>query len=114
MTELICIICPRGCHLRVDEANGCAVEGHGCKRGVEYGQKELMNPTRGITSTVTLTGGALERLPVKTSAPIPKRLVMEAVRLLDTLEARSPVYIGDVIVPDILGTGVKFIATRNA
>ena len=29
MKELICIVCPKGCHLRVDEDNGYAVTGNG-------------------------------------------------------------------------------------
>ena len=33
MKELICIVCPKGCHLRVDEDNGYAVTGNGCPRG---------------------------------------------------------------------------------
>ena len=28
MKELICIKCPKGCHLRVDEENGFTVTGH--------------------------------------------------------------------------------------
>lgn len=46
MTELICIVCPKGCHLKVDEQNDYAVTGNGCKRGEAYGKKELTNPTR--------------------------------------------------------------------
>ena len=57
MTELICIVCPKGCHLKVDEENGYRVTGNSCKRGEEYGKKELTNPTRVITSTVRVTGG---------------------------------------------------------
>ena len=46
MKELICIVCPKGCHLKVDEENGCAVTGNGCPRGAEYGKSELLHPTR--------------------------------------------------------------------
>ena len=52
MKELICIVCPKGCHLKVDEENGCAVTGNGCPRGAEYGKSELLHPTRVLTSTV--------------------------------------------------------------
>ena len=31
MKELICIVCPNGCHLQVDEENGFQVTGHGIK-----------------------------------------------------------------------------------
>ena len=51
MTDLICIVCPKGCHLKVDEENGYKVTGNGCPRGAVYGEKELVNPTRVITST---------------------------------------------------------------
>ena len=72
MTNLICIVCPKGCHLSVDEADGYKVTGQGCPRGEEYGKKELQSPTRVITSTVRITGGIHNRLPVKTSRDIPK------------------------------------------
>ena len=31
--ELICICCPKGCHLRVDTANDYAVTGNACPNG---------------------------------------------------------------------------------
>ena len=65
MTELICIVCPKGCHLKVDEENGYAVTGNSCERGAAYGKKELVNPTRVVTSTVRIEGAALRRLPVR-------------------------------------------------
>ena len=57
MKELICIVCPRGCHLQVDEANGYAVTGNACPRGADYAVQELKNPTRTLTRTVVLKGG---------------------------------------------------------
>ncbi len=113
MTELICIICPKGCHLSVDEENGYKVTGASCSRGNEYGKKELTNPTRTITSTVKITGGLYDRLPVKTDDQIKKELVMQAVRLLDDVVVTSPVKVGDVILADILGTGISFVSTRD-
>lgn len=78
MTDLICIVCPKGCHLHVDEENGYAVTGNSCPRGADYGKKELVNPTRVITSTVKITGGIHHRLPVKTDRDIPKAMIPEA------------------------------------
>ena len=113
MKELICIVCPKGCHLKVDENNNYAVTGNGCPRGVEYGQKELTAPTRVITSTVKVRGGLYTRCPVKTAAPIPKGLIFDAMKLLDSVELQAPVRVGDVVVEDICGTGVAFVAARN-
>ena len=38
MKELICIVCPKGCHLKVDENNDYKVSGNACERGAEYGK----------------------------------------------------------------------------
>ncbi|MDR0451751.1 MAG: FAD-dependent oxidoreductase [Treponema sp.] len=113
ITELICIVCPKGCHLQVDENNGFAVTGNNCNRGEEYGRQEVTNPTRVITSTVCAAGGAIARMPVKTDKTIPKGRIFEAMKLLDDLEAKSPVKPGDVVVPDICGTGANFVSTRS-
>lgn len=113
MKELICIVCPKGCHLRVDENDNYRVEGHGCPRGEEYGRKELTAPTRVITSTVKVRGAMYARCPVKTAAPIPKALIAQAMELLNHVELQAPVRVGDVVVADICGTGVPFVASRN-
>lgn len=112
MTELICIVCPKGCHLHVDEANDCKVMGNQCSRGEEYGKIELTTPTRVITSTVRIKGAAHARAPVKTDIPIPKGMIFVAMRLLDDVELSSPVKTGDAVV-EIPGTAARFVVTRD-
>jgi len=113
MKELICIVCPKGCHLKVDEQRDYAVTGNGCPRGAEYGKMELTHPTRVVTSTVRCVGGAHPRCPVKTSAPIPKALIFQAMKMLDGVELHVPVRVGDVVVENVCGTGVSFVAARS-
>ena len=113
MAELICIVCPKGCRLHVDETNGCSVTGNACPRGEAYGKAELTNPTRVITSTVRVHGALHARCPVKTNRPVPKHLIRQAVKALDTVELQAPVQMGQVILPDVCGTGICFVATRN-
>ena len=113
MTELICIVCPRGCRLRVDEENGFAVTGHSCEKGMEYGKTELSKPMRTITSTVKLTGGAICRCPVRSSAPIPKNKMFEVMEEINRICVSAPVKVGQVLIPDVLGTGADIIATRT-
>jgi CxxC motif-containing protein len=113
MTEIICIVCPRGCHLKVDEQNDYAVTGNHCPRGIDYGKAELKNPTRVISSTVVIKNAAHRRCPVKTSAPIPKGMIAAAMRELDHVKLTAPVTLGQVVVRDICGTGADFITTRE-
>ena len=113
MKELVCIVCPRGCRLTVDEENGFAVTGNSCPRGAEYGRNEIMAPTRVLTSTVRLTGASLRRCPVKTDRPVPREKLMEIMSLLNSVELTSPVTIGQVFLPNVCNTGANIIVTRN-
>ncbi|MFG6350649.1 MAG: DUF1667 domain-containing protein, partial [Oscillospiraceae bacterium] len=101
MKELICIVCPQGCHLKVDEENGCAVTGNSCPRGAEYGRVELTRPTRVVTSTVRCTGGLYPRCPVKTDRPIPKELVFQVMEALEGVVLAAPVQTGQVVIQNI-------------
>lgn len=112
MKEIICITCPRGCHLQVDETT-LAVSGNSCPRGETYGRNELQHPVRVLTSTVRLTGAAIPRLPVKTDRPLPKELLRDCMALLDGITAVSPVRTGQVLAENILGTEVNIVATRS-
>ena len=98
MTSIICITCPKGCRLSVDEENGYKVTGNGCPRGEIYGKNELQHPVRVITSTVRIEDAAVPRLPVKTDKPLPKEKMFECMHLLDGITAKSPVRIGDRLI----------------
>ena len=115
MKNMICIVCPKGCHLSVDDSDksNLRVSGNACPRGKEYAIEELTAPKRMVTSTVVISGALHDRLPVKTAAPIPKGLIFEAVRALDGVRVSAPVKVGDVIVENVCGTGVDIIAARS-
>lgn len=112
MKEMICIICPNGCHLQVDEETH-AVSGNKCPRGVQYAIAELTAPMRTVTSTVRISGSFLERCPVRTSAPVPKEKMKDLVTLLKSVTLVSPVKRGDVVLRDVFGSGADVIVTRD-
>lgn len=111
MTDLICIVCPMGCRLSIDE--NMNVTGNSCKRGEDYGRQEVTDPKRIITSTVRIEGSAFRRCPVKTDRPIQKHLVFEAMKLLDGVKLVSPVNAGDIALKNILKTEVNFVVTKS-
>jgi CxxC motif-containing protein len=113
MKELICIVCPQGCHLSVDEESGFAVTGNRCPRGAQYGRTELTAPTRVVTSTVRCRGGLYPRCPVKTAAPVPKDQVFAVMDALAAVTLTAPVRRGQVVLPDVCATGVDVVATRD-
>lgn len=113
MKNLICIVCPRGCRLAVDEENDYTVSGNMCPRGVEYGKNEILNPVRTLTTTVRIESKHIRLCPVRTDKPIPKGKMFEAVRVLNALSLKAPVKIGDIALKNILKTDSNVIVTRD-
>ena len=111
MKELICIMCPKGCRLTVDD--DLNVTGNGCVRGVTYGKQEVTDPRRYLTSTVKVVSKRYKRLPVISSGDLPKDRVTDVVKFLDTVEVKAPIKVKDVVVKDVLGLGVDILATRT-
>ena len=109
--DLTCIICPRGCHLHIDD--DLNVTGNSCPRGATYAKQEVADPRRTLTTTVRCHSELLEVCPVKTAGPIPKDKVFDAMVEVNKVTILPPVHIGDVIVPNIAGTGIDLVSTRN-
>lgn len=111
--ERICIACPLGCHLTIDVDNNYEVTGNNCKKGIEYGKKELQNPTRTVTSTVRIKNGIYPRIPVKTNGEVPKDAIFDVMNLLDDITLEAPVTMGDIILSNIANTGIDLVVTRS-
>ena len=113
--ELTCISCPMGCALKVKMQHKEVVEvsGNSCKNGEVYGRKECTNPTRIVTSTVKVQGGANKVVSVKTERDIPKEYVFATIKILKELNLKAPVKIGDIVAEDIFSTGINIVATAN-
>lgn len=111
MKELVCIICPRGCHLHVDDKNN--VTGNFCPRGAKYAISELTHPTRIVTSTVKLTNSMYPRVSVKTNEPIPKEMIFNVMNEIDKITLKAPVHIGDIAIKDVCHLNVDVVVTKN-
>ena len=116
--EMICIVCPKSCILRVDASARDAVthadvSGNKCKRGAVYAVNECTNPVRTLTTTVKVDGGSLPLAPVKSSKPLPKGMLFDYMKVINACTATAPLKVGDIIIKDILGTGTDIISTSN-
>ncbi len=117
ISHYLCIGCPLGCRLEVDEGPGgdiVEVRGWACKRGDRYARQEHTDPRRMVTTTVRLSGGMWARLPVKTSVPVPKGRIGEVCLQLREVTVPAPVRTGDVVVKNVLGLEADIVATRDA
>ena len=116
--EMTCICCPLGCSLTATkEVTGeITVTGNTCPRGEEYARTEWLDPRRVVTTTVAVTGqqeGEEAMVSVKTKAPIPKDAIHDCIRVLASVTMKAPVHIGDVVLGNVVGTGVDVVATKD-
>ncbi len=104
-----------GCRLNVDDSDkqNINVSGNTCPRGAKYAKDEVICPKRMVTSVVAVDGGNINMVSVKTSESIPKDRIFDALKLLDNISVAAPVSEGQVIVENVLGLGVDFVATKE-
>ena len=88
MKEFICIVCPRGCHIKVDGEN---ITGYTCKRGLEYVKQESVAPKRTVTSTVKVKNGDLRVVSCRTTEPIDKNKMFDLMNIINKIEVEAPV-----------------------
>ncbi len=112
--EMICIVCPMSCALTVTQLEEeILVDGNRCKRGKAFGEQEFVNPKRMLTSTIAITGARLPRLPVVSSGELPLDRMKDFLEVLYRVRLEAPVAKGDIVVADILGSGVDILASRS-
>lgn len=114
-TDLICVTCPRGCALKVlhEGSKILNVTGATCKRGWDYALSELTDPRRMVASSVKVKNGIHPLVPVYTSQAFPKPLIRELADHLRKLEIEAPVKINQIVVENILNTGIDILASRD-
>ncbi|NLO82881.1 MAG: DUF1667 domain-containing protein [Clostridiales bacterium] len=113
--QLICILCPRGCHIEINQGEDgkWEVKGYACKRGRDYAIQEATCPLRVLTTSIWVEGGNHRLVSAKTDRSIPKDKIIESLKQTKGLTVKAPIDIGDVLIENIAGTGANLIATRR-
>ena len=112
---IICTVCPQGCRITVagEGSRIDSVAGFTCPRGETYARQEFVCPMRILTGSVLTEGAEEPLLPVRSAERIPRDKIPECMKILRTVRVKPPVAIRDVVVKNILGTGVDIVASRE-
>lgn len=112
MKEFICIICPNGCRVTVDDEGN--ISGNKCPRGEAYVRQESTHPQRTLTSTCKVVGSELYRVvPCKTNGPIPKEMIFDVMNEINKAEVKFPVLMNEILIKNVLNTGIDVVATKE-
>lgn len=110
---LTCISCPVGCRMKVVTENGAfvSVSGNACKRGEIYAKQESVAPKRMVTAVIPVQNRKMP-LSVKTQNPVPKEEIKNVMKALTEVKISAPITLGQVIVSNVVNSGVDIIATK--
>ncbi len=112
--EKVCIVCPRGCHLKYEYQEGqLKISNNRCMRGPEYLKQELILPKRMLTTTIQINGETNVMLPVYSEEYVAKDDVINIIKHLKQIKVNRPVYCGDVITEEIDGKHVVIRASKD-
>ncbi|MBI2885949.1 MAG: DUF1667 domain-containing protein [Chloroflexi bacterium] len=113
--KFVCVVCPTSCDVNAEwnETELLSIDHAQCKLAWEFIRGEIFDPRRTVTTSIMVDGGELPLVSVKTRTPVPKAQVLAVMDRLADVMVRAPVDIGEVIVPDVLGTGSDVVATRK-
>ena len=112
--EITCIVCPIGCKIMVSqEGDQVTVDGNKCRRGQEYARSEALDPRRVTTTSVLVKNGEWPLVSVKTTKPVPKKLVFQVLDEIRKQYVAAPVICGQVLLENVCKTGIDVVATKT-
>lgn len=114
MGELVCIVCPVGCALTVEQAGEeITVGGNACSKGAAFAREEVLDPRRTLTTTVRVAEGKTPLTSVRSTAPVKKGEMRALVRQLRGITLIAPVQMGQPVLTDAGENRVAIVATRR-
>ena len=115
LDRLTCVLCPVGCELQVrkDESGELDVQGNRCDKGLPFAVEEILHPKRNLATSIPVRGTASKMVSVRLSGPVPREMIFPILAEIARLRPEVPVRRGQVLIADVLGTGVDVIATRT-
>lgn len=109
--EFTCIVCPRGCHITVDESQN--VTGNFCNRGKEYVLNEISHPSRVLTTTIRVSNLNNVMVSVKTDRPVPKEKLFLLMSFINKLTVQAPCNVGQIVAKNPLGIDTNVVITKK-
>ncbi len=112
--RLTCVLCPVGCELEVGRTErGLDIKGSVCEKGIDFATEEILYPKRNLATSVPVRGSASRMVSVRLTDRVAREKVFPVLAEIGKLRPELPVERGQVLLENVLGTGVDVIATRT-
>jgi CxxC motif-containing protein len=112
--RLTCILCPIGCELEVSRVGDkFEVKGNECDKGLAFAADEVLHPKRNLATSVPASGTTARMISVRLTGGVPREMIFPILAEIAKLRPALSVRRGQVLIANVLGTGVDVIATRT-
>ena len=109
--RLTCLLCPAAASSRSRGRGRRRSPRPRVRKGV-FAVEEVLHPMRNLATSVPVRGPRT-MVSVRLSAPVPRDRIFPVLAAISRLRPEAPVRRGQVLIADVLGTGVDVIATRT-
>jgi CxxC motif-containing protein len=110
-----CRCCPFGCQIEVTSEDGVIyqIEGNNCLKGDRYAEQESGIEYRILTFSVRVRNGKYANVRGITSKAFEIGLRNKVISQLKEIELEAPIYKGDILAGNLLGTGISLVAITD-
>lgn len=112
---VVCTVCPNGCVINADYTteDDFHASGNKCSRGLAFAKDECFDPKRVYTGTVCVDNGLKNRVPVRSTKPIPKDDLLPCAETLKEIHLEAPFGIYEIVIKNLFGTGSDIVTTME-
>lgn len=110
--EFVCIVCPNGCELKIDDVTH-EISGNKCPRGKQFAIDEITCPKRTICSSCKTIFKDTPLVSCRVSNDIPKDKIFDVMKEINKIVIDKRLGIGDVAIKNVLGLDADVIITSN-
>ncbi len=114
---LTCIVCPRGCLLKITDETPDGkyqVSGNLCKRGIDYAINEQTCKARVVTMVGKTDSPEQPYLPLRTDKPLKWELIDALLNEIYHLKIATPVKRGAILIENYRQSGVNVIYAESS
>jgi len=112
--EMTCIVCPNGCHLKVERKDGeWIVEGNTCPKGKDFAIEEMTDPKRTICALVPTTFEDEPVAAVRLTDAVQKARIFDVMKEINGVILKEPMKAGDIVIKDVCGLGADVILEND-
>lgn len=112
MKEFVCIVCPNGCQLKIDEKT-LQVSGNKCASGEKFAKQEITAPKRMLCTTAKTIFDDVPVIAVKLTSEIAKAEIFNVMKEINKVVIKERLKTNSVVIRNVCNLHVDVVVASN-